>query len=194
MLETIKEGFEESIIVKRKIIKDDAIIAAIAQAAAKLIESYKKGGKLIIFGNGGSAADAQHISTELQHQFAIKRRKALPALSLSTNTSTLTAIGNDWGFAEVFSRQVEGLATDKDMVIGITTSGNSENVILGIQQAKKQGAFTIALTGKDGGKIRSIADLSIICCNGCFRKRYGESNDPVENDRPVHLRCLRQFF
>ncbi len=96
------------------------------------------------------------------HQFEVKERKALSAISLTTNTSMLTAIGNDWGFDQIFERQLQNLATDKDVVIGLSTSGNSVNVIKGIEQAKKNGAFTIVFTGNDGGKLKDIADLSLV--------------------------------
>ncbi len=96
------------------------------------------------------------------HQFELKNRKALAAIALTTNTSMLTAIGNDWGFDQIFERQLQNLATDKDVVIGLSTSGNSLNVIKGIEQAKKNKAFTIALTGENGGKLKDVADLSII--------------------------------
>jgi len=140
----------------------DGLSDNIEELSKKVIESYENGGKLILFGNGGSAADAQHIEGELIHQFEIKGRRCLLAISLTTNTSVLTAIGNDWGFDRIFERQVEGLADKKDVVIGFTTSGNSPNIIKGIEQAKKNGAYTIAFTGKDGGKIKDIADLSLI--------------------------------
>ncbi|MFH0875684.1 MAG: D-sedoheptulose 7-phosphate isomerase [archaeon] len=160
MRETIKRKLHESAELKKKIA--DTLSDKIEEAALRIINCYKKNGKLILFGNGGSAADCQHIETELVHQFELKNRKALAAVALTTNTSMLTAIGNDWGFEQVFERQLQNLATDKDVVIGLSTSGNSMNVIKGIQQAKKNKAYTIALTGNNGGKIKDIADLSII--------------------------------
>ena len=160
MKEIIKQKLDESADLKRKIGLE--LSDKIEEAALKIIDVYKGGGKLILFGNGGSAADAQHIETELVHQFEVKNRKALSAIALTTNTSLLTAIGNDWGFDQIFERQLQNLATDKDVVIGLSTSGNSMNVIRGIEQAKKNKSFTIALTGNDGGKIKDVADLSII--------------------------------
>jgi len=127
-----------------------------------MIESYRNNGKLLLFGNGGSAADAQHIAAELVHQFEVKRRRCLLAIALHGNTSVITAIGNDWSFEEIFQRQVEGLANKEDILIGLSTSGNSENVIRGVEQGRKNGAFTVALTGKDGGRIKEIADVSLI--------------------------------
>jgi D-beta-D-heptose 7-phosphate kinase/D-beta-D-heptose 1-phosphate adenosyltransferase len=120
-----------------------------------------RGNKIIIFGNGGSAADAQHIATEFVVRFR-KNRKAFPAIALTTDTSALTAIGNDYGFDHLFSRQVEALCAKDDLVIGISTSGNSENVIRALDAAKKIGATTVALGGGDGGKMTAIADYAII--------------------------------
>lgn len=152
----LKEGVE----TKNRVI--ETLTEDIEKAAKAIIESYRKGGKMLILGNGGSAADAQHIVGELVHQFEIKGRKALPAIALSTNTSIMSAVGNDWGFERVFERQVEALATEKDVVLGISTSGNSVNVLKAIQMAKNKKAFTIALTGKDGGRLKEVADLNII--------------------------------
>jgi D-sedoheptulose 7-phosphate isomerase len=115
----------------------------------------------LIFGNGGSAADAQHITAELVCKFK-RARKPLPAIALTTNLSVVTAIANDIEFSQVFARQVEALATSKDLVIGISTSGKSLNVIKGIEAAKKKNAKTVVLTGKNGGKLAQLADLAII--------------------------------
>ena len=116
-----------------------------------LHDQLTHGGKLITFGNGGSAADAQHFAAELSGRF-MKERKSFPAYALTSNTSSLTAIGNDYDFSKVFSRQVEGICAKGDFVVGISTSGNSPNVIECIRTARKIGAFTLALTGRDGGK------------------------------------------
>jgi D-sedoheptulose 7-phosphate isomerase len=123
--------------------------------------ALKRGNKIIIFGNGGSAADAQHIATEFVVRFR-KNRKAFPAIALTTDTSALTAIGNDFGFDRLFSRQVEALCARGDMAIGISTSGNSENVICALDVAKRIGATTVAFGGGDGGKMISIADYAIV--------------------------------
>lgn len=160
MQEKIKELLQDSVDVKVRV--KQSLAPVIERAALRIIDCYKKGGKLIIFGNGGSAADAQHIAGELVHQFELKGRKALPAIALNTNSSIMTAIGNDWGFDRVFERQVEALANKGDVVIGISTSGNAESVLLGLRMAKSKGAFTIALTGKDGGKLKEEAELSIV--------------------------------
>ena len=123
-----------------------------------LYESFSNGGKLIVFGNGGSAADAQHFVGELDGHLTLER-KALPAIALSTNTSSMTAIANDYSYDEVFSRPVSALATGKDVVVGISTSGNSKNVIKAIEAAKVKGAYTVAFTGRSGGKLKDKVDL-----------------------------------
>ncbi len=160
MQEKIKKMLIESADVKRRVA--ETLSEDIESAAKMIVSCFKSGGKLLIFGNGGSAADAQHFQAELTHQFEIKRRKSLPAISLTTNTSLITAIGNDWGFDEVFERQIDGLAKPGDVVFGITTSGNSENVSRAVKKAKEAGAKTIVLAGKDGGKIKNVADLTIV--------------------------------
>lgn len=115
-------------------------------------ESIKQGGKILFFGNGGSAADAQHLATELTVRY-ITDRKPIAAIALSTDTSALTAIGNDYGFEHLFSRQIEAIGRPGDVAIGITTSGNSTNVIGGLQKARDMGMKTVAFTGKDGGQL-----------------------------------------
>ena len=129
--------------------------------AQKIIECFKKGGKVILMGNGGSAGDAQHIAAEFVGRYK-KERKSYPALALNTNTSSLTAIGNDYGYDVSFSRQVEGFANKGDVVIGISSSGNSKNVYKALELAKQKGCYTAAFLGKDGGNIKDIADLAII--------------------------------
>ncbi|MBM2824406.1 MAG: phosphoheptose isomerase [Dehalococcoidales bacterium] len=126
-----------------------------------IIAAYQAGGKVVLFGNGGSAADAQHIAGELVGKFMLERQ-AFPAIALTTNTSILTALGNDMGYENVFRRQVEALVNEKDVVIGISTSGNSPNVIEAINAAKKKGAKTIGLSGGRGGKLAELADLALV--------------------------------
>ena len=135
--------------------------SAVMETGNAISEAFSQGGKLIIFGNGGSAADAQHIAAEFVGRFE-KERMPLPALALNTNTSSLTAIGNDYGFDSVFSRQVEAFARKGDVVVGISTSGNSKNVNLALEKANAMGCLTIALTGRDGGSMIRIARNSII--------------------------------
>ena len=132
----------------------------VVEASKILYGRLNKGGKLITFGNGGSAADAQHFAAELSGKF-LKERRSFPAIALSTNTSAVTAIGNDYDYSRIFSRQLEGLCTKGDYVVGISTSGNSPNVVDGIRKAKEIGAFTLALTGKKGGKVKDFADQCI---------------------------------
>lgn len=138
---------------------------ALAQPFAALVEaccaSLRAGGKLIFFGNGGSAADAQHLATELSVRY-IADRKAIPALALTTDSSALTAIGNDLGFEQLFARQIEALCRKEDMVIGISTSGRSTNVTKGLQAAKEIGARVAALSGKGGGDLVGLADPLLI--------------------------------
>jgi len=159
MRERIREIILESIQVKEALLKSN--ITQIMQISEMVIESLKKGGKLIIFGNGGSASDAQHIAAELVGRFK-KDRPALAALALTTNTSIITALANDFGYEVIFSRQLEALAGKFDVVLGISTSGKAKNVALGFKQAKKMGLKTIALTGGDGGELVKLADVSLV--------------------------------
>ncbi|MBI1987650.1 MAG: D-sedoheptulose 7-phosphate isomerase [Nitrospinae bacterium] len=134
----------------------------IERAALLILEAFRRRRKLLILGNGGSAADAQHLAAELVGRFNRKERQALPALALTTDTSILTSVGNDFGFACIFERQIEALAREGDVVLAISTSGLSENVIRGLQAAKGKGARTLALLGRDGGKIKELVELAII--------------------------------
>lgn len=133
----------------------------IAEMVTMLAETFKRGGKLLVMGNGGSAADAQHFVAEIVGRFKMERR-GLPAIALSTDTSILTAIGNDYGFDRVFHRQVEALAVPGDLVVGISTSGNSPNVLLALELAREKGCRTVGLLGKDGGSIKNLCDLALI--------------------------------
>jgi D-sedoheptulose 7-phosphate isomerase len=130
-------------------------------AANLCIDGLKNGGKILIFGNGGSAADAQHIAAELVGRYKVERR-GLPAIALTTDTSALTSIGNDYGFDFVFSRQVEALATKNDVVIGISTGGSSINVINGLSIAKQLGCKTIGLSGRNGGEMNALCDINLV--------------------------------
>jgi len=126
-----------------------------------IITAYKCGGNVLLCGNGGSAADAQHIAAELVGKFNLERRP-FPAIALTTNSSTLTAIANDYGYKKVFSRQVEAFATTKDVVIGISTTGNSVNVVEAIKKASSMGVATVGLSGCGGGILASIVDIALI--------------------------------
>ena len=156
-IDNIEQEIRETILVKEKTLK---LSNTIAQAAKVIIESYKKGGKLVAFGNGGSAADAQHIVAELVNKLYFNR-PMLNAIALTVNTSVLTSIGNDSSFDEIFSRQLESLVDEKDIVIGISTSGNSKNVIKGLETAKKNGSLTIGMTGETGGNMKDVSDILI---------------------------------
>jgi len=159
MRDIIQDAILESIRVKEGLLKDNLV--QIIEISERIIASFKKGGKLIIFGNGGSASDAQHIAAELIGRFK-KDRPALPAIALTVNTSVITALANDFGYESIFARQIEALAGKSDVALGISTSGKAKNVALGIKQAKKMGLFTILLTGCDGGDIVSQSDISLI--------------------------------
>ncbi|MGB9613843.1 MAG: D-sedoheptulose-7-phosphate isomerase, partial [Candidatus Margulisiibacteriota bacterium] len=155
MQETIKAELKESLEVKNLVLKN--LVSQIEKAARWMIETLKGGGKIFFFGNGGSAADAQHLAAELIGRYR-KDRKSLPAIALSTDTSILTAVANDYGFETVFAKQIEGLAKSEDLAFGISTSGNSRNVIEGLEKAKEIGCKTIGLLGCDGGRIAEIVD------------------------------------
>ena len=159
MREIIQEAILESIRVKEELLKNN--LGEIVEISKKIIESLKKGGKLLIFGNGGSASDSQHIAAELVGRFK-KDRPGLPAIALTVNTSIITALANDFGYDIIFARQIEALAAKTDVALGISTSGKAKNVILALKQAKKMGLFTIALTGGDGGEMAKQADISLI--------------------------------
>ncbi len=131
------------------------------EIANLFISSLKKKGKIIFFGNGGSCADAQHLAAELVGRFK-RNRASLAALALSTNPCILTALGNDYGFEEVFSKQIEALVDSKDVVVGISTSGVSKNVIEAIKKAKEIGAYTVGLLGRDGGELKDLVDIALI--------------------------------
>ena len=146
---------------KKKILEDAALISIIEDVAIKCVNVYKNNHKTILAGNGGSAADAQHIAAELVGRYGFDR-PSLPSLALTTDTSNLTAIGNDYGYDKVFSRQLEGMGQEGDLFIGISTSGNSVNIINAFLSAKAKGITTVALTGRDGGKMAEMADIAII--------------------------------
>jgi len=157
----IKE-IEDSILESSKIIQESTKLSEHIQSSINLIlDCLNRGNKIIIFGNGGSAADAQHIASEFIGRFKLER-KSIPAISLSTDSSILTSIGNDYSFDQIFSRQCEGLVKSGDISIGISTSGNSNNVKFGLKTSKEKGALTIALLGGDGGNIKNDVDISLI--------------------------------
>jgi len=137
-------------------------IASPLEIAANLcIDGLAEGGKILIFGNGGSAADAQHIAAELVGRYKLER-KGLAAIALTTDTSVLTAIGNDYGYHHVFNRQIEALANEGDVVIGISTGGNSSNIISALKRANELGCKTIGFSGRDGGEMNAICDINLV--------------------------------
>jgi D-sedoheptulose 7-phosphate isomerase len=156
----VRKSIEASFAIKERLLNDASLIATVGRVSEILIEALSAGNKLVLFGNGGSAADAQHIAAEFVGRFAFDR-PALPALALSVNTSCVTAIGNDYGFDLVFSRQIEALGRRGDVAIGISTSGRSPNVIRGISAAKKLGLQTVGLTGSGGGDFAGLVDYCI---------------------------------
>src|SRR5260370_37607786 len=149
-----------SIATKQELVHSSSFVSLVANVSEVLIKALRQGNKALLFGNGGSAADAQHIAAEFVGRFAFDR-PALPALALSVNTSCVTAIGNDYGFDCVFSRQIEALGRSGDVAIGISTSGNSPNVLRAVSAAEKMNLHTVALTGCTGGKLKEAVDHCI---------------------------------
>ncbi|MEL1235567.1 MAG: SIS domain-containing protein, partial [Candidatus Neomarinimicrobiota bacterium] len=159
MIEKIKKQISDSILVKEAMIEyctDD-----INSAASLMIDSIRNGGKILWCGNGGSAADAQHLATELMGGMISHERKPIPSIALTTDSSFITAWSNDTDFESIFSRQVQGIGNNGDVLIGISTSGNSENVHAAIKQAQYKGLSTILFTGKSGGKMNGISGITI---------------------------------
>lgn len=148
------KAIDEHLSVVRQVREQQPILQAIAEAMTAVL---RNGGKILWCGNGGSAADSQHMAAEMVGRFR-RERQALASIALTTDTSILTAIGNDYGYDQVFSRQVEGLGMSGDMLVGISTSGNSRNVVAAFEQAKARGLVTVAFTGAGGGKMASLAD------------------------------------
>ncbi len=144
---------------------EERLSAGISQVAEMIRDALGKGKKILLMGNGGSAADAQHFAAEIVGRFRMERR-GLPAMALTTDTSILTAIGNDYGYEAVFRRQVEAFASEGDVVIGISTSGNSENVYSALLLARRMGCRTVGILGKDGGTIRGIVDTDLTVPSG----------------------------
>lgn len=157
-MDKITASIRESIAVKEAVLK--SLTAQIGSAAHMITASVKSTGKVLVFGNGGSAADSQHIAAELVGRFK-KERKAIAAISLTTDTSILTALGNDYGYQSIFSRQVEAIGRPGDVAFGISTSGNSPNVIAALEKARSIGMKTIGMTGKGGGKMSKCCDVLI---------------------------------
>lgn len=160
MNKQIQDIIRASVDTKQQILKNEGLLAVIGQVAEVITTAFKNGKKVYLCGNGGSAADAQHLAAEFSGRF-YKDRKALPAEALHCNTSYLTSVANDYGFEVVYSRMVEGIGQNGDVLIGLSTSGNSINIINAFKAAKEKGIVTVALTGATGGQIKSFSDYLI---------------------------------
>ncbi len=165
-MDLVKTRIRESIEIKSRILEDEAIITQVCEASEMIKSSLKNGGKVLFCGNGGSASDSLHLTGEIVGRFQ-KERQGLAAISLNADVATMTAIANDYGYDSVFSRAVEGLMKPEDVLVGISTSGNSENVYQAIMKAKEIGGKSISLLGKTGGKIKDVSDISIIVPSDC---------------------------
>ena len=157
-LKFFAEGFSASANLKQVISNDEAVLMALARISDVCIDALADGHTIYFFGNGGSAADAQHIAAELVGTFLDKERPALRAMALTTDTSILTSVSNDLGYDKIFARQIEGLGRSGDVAIGISTSGNSPNVLAGLQAARNKGLVTVGWTGKGGGEVAACVD------------------------------------
>ncbi len=159
--EILKSNLQASIRAKQGLLGDAAQVDAFARATEEIVRRYKAGGRLYIAGNGGSAADAQHLAAEFISKLA-RDRAPLPAEALTTDSSILTAIGNDYGFEQVFARQIEGKASERDAFLAITTSGVSPNILRALEQCRRQKVLSVLFTGRDGGAAKALADFCII--------------------------------
>ncbi len=166
LIQTIDKLFDEHL---KAVLEAQQFTAILAQLVVMLSDALQQGNKILVFGNGGSAADAQHLAAELVGRFKLERR-GLPAIALTTDTSILTALANDYGFERVFARQVEALAQKGDVLLGITTSGNSSNVIEAFEQGRRMGTVLIAFTGETGGRLTYQRDVLLL--------RASSSNTP----------------
>jgi D-sedoheptulose 7-phosphate isomerase len=159
-LNLVQEQVQDSLSVKQALLRDSDLLSRTVEVAEAISGALQSKRKLLLFGNGGSAADAQHIAAEFVGRYRTERR-ALPALALTVNTSSLTAIGNDYAFDVVFSRQIEAFGISGDVALGISTSGNSENIVRALNKANEMGMKTVALTGATGGRLKSSVDYCL---------------------------------
>lgn len=194
-MDIVRKQIEDSLKLKKMILDDETAVESITTAAAHCIKALRKGNKIILAGNGGSAADAQHIAGELVNRFGFER-PGLAAIAITTDTSVITSISNDYGFNKVFARQIEAIGKKGDVFISFSTSGTSANILEAIREARAKGIFNIGFTGKSGGKMSKLCDLvlkvpsadtpriqevhilmgHIICSlieNGIFKKQAG---------------------
>ena len=153
----IKDIIQDSIDVKTKTLNDAAIVSTVAEVVELMVQAFQKGNKVLFCGNGGSAADAQHLAAEFSGRFYIDR-DPLPAEALHVNTSYITAVANDYSYNQVYARLVKGSGKSGDVLVGLSTSGNSQNIVAAFEQAKSQGIATVALTGVGGGKLAPLCD------------------------------------
>ena len=176
MRQKIIDSLEDNIKIKNDLIKNH--IDVIVDISRKIIKALKNKKKILIFGNGGSAADSQHMAAELVGRFK-KEKRPLPAISLNTNTSTITSLANDYGYTDIFSKQLEALADIQDVAIGISTSGNSPNILKAIKLAKEKGLITIGLTGERGKKLASLCDTTLMV-----------SSSDTPRIQEAHITCI----
>jgi D-sedoheptulose 7-phosphate isomerase len=165
MIAQRRRGFRELLEDRRGLLDADRYEVIVERIVRVIVEAFKSGRKVLWMGNGGSAADAQHLAAEFSGRF-LRERPALASEALSVNSSAVTAIANDYGYEHVFARQIEAFAQPGDVAIGITTSGNSKNIVLALEAAKRRGAVTIAFSGNGGGKVAEIADITLIGPSG----------------------------
>ncbi len=182
MKDKITKIISESIKIKQNFLKNSTQISLLEEVIKKIVEVYKNNKKLLCCGNGGSAADAQHMAAELIGRFK-KERKPLNAIALTTNTSVLTAVANDYSYDLVFSKQVEAYGEKGDVFFGISTSGNAESVVKATQKAKEMGLLTIGLTGQNGGKLKNYVDYCI-CAPSDYTPRIQELHITI-----IHIIC-----
>ncbi|MFY9780218.1 MAG: D-sedoheptulose 7-phosphate isomerase [Candidatus Baltobacteraceae bacterium] len=162
---SVRRSFRAMLEDRRGLLDPDRYEAVVERIARTLIAAFNAGRKVLWCGNGGSAADAQHLAAEFSGRF-LRERRGLPSEALSVNSSALTAIGNDYGFERVYERQVEAFVQPGDVVVGITTSGNSTNIVLALEEAKRLGATTIAFSGNGGGRVAEVADIVLVGPDG----------------------------
>ena len=179
---SIKNQISESIDLKKLILNDKNILTLLSTVSTQCLNAIKSNKKIILAGNGGSAADAQHIAAEFVSKFNMDR-KSIPALALTTDTSIITSISNDYDFSQIFARQIESLGNEGDIFIGISTSGNSENIIQALKEGKKRGIINVGLTGKNGGRMKDLCDFCL-CVPSLDTPRIQESHLMIE-----HILC-----
>ena len=150
----------ESIAVKQLLLEDECFVELLEKTATRVADAVRSGHKVMFMGNGGSAADAQHLAAEFTGRYLLERR-ALPAMALNVNTSAITAIGNDYSFDKIFARQIEALGLPFDVLIGLSTSGNSRNLVVAMQSARERDIMTVALTGQTGGLLKDVVDVCL---------------------------------